>query len=1020
MNGGDLQVRGNGVRLALALVLGSVLAGQPASAEFAYTTELVSPGLSGANASGSSLPVALSGPVDGTPARWVLMHSTAANLDPSVIDDNNVQDVYLHDRLADTVTLISRSATRPGSAANAVSTAVDISADGRFVLFNSRATDLTLEEDLPQTADAFLYDRQSGQMHWISRPPVPLLGPFADSFGTTLSANGKVVLLSSYKRLIAGDIDPTFQDVYLYDHDTASVSLLSHVAGVPDDDASGRSLPLALSADGNRVLFSNSGDQILAGMVDGNGSTLDSPDLFLHERSSQTTRLVSRVPGNPLQSLDDWSRFHGMSANGERVLFSTIANSVSTAIDTNQSTDTYLFDLATETNTLVSHVAGNPGLAAGLTAGLALSADGNEALLQSLGGEILAGFVDQNGFGLDLFHYRIDTQQASLVTRSQTSALHGSTGTADQVALSGDGSVALFRSRATDLVPLPAGPVLHDQVYAHDTASGQTTLLSTRLGTAAPLQRHALPGPISDDGNWIGLSSAAVDLLPGLVDRGEQASQAYLVEHPAGNRGLLSRAASDDPAAALGDSHARAISADGRWVLFTSTAVDLTASGGAGPGGAFPDRQALYLRDRHTATVIEVPGSRQSSQDRLLAGFSNGSTYIDFSSTAQDTIPGVTTRLFRSQIYRWNRLAGTLQLLTPTAGNPALAADGDSHLVASSTDGRYVLANTTALDLVSGVAGIAQNNVALIDTALGQIRLLSVDHTGTTAVGGFAPWRDALSSNGLRVLYSSTALNLVAGQVDQADTTDAFLYDHALGQTQLLSGALGSATDTADGHSFPQSLSRDGQRVLINSRATNLIAGWNDPDQQIDPYWLDLSSGERRQLLFADGQTPQLESTGAAMSGDGSKVLIRSFTVQALVDPTLRLSTPLPALPPFSTAVPDGWGNATVFSADGRFLVYTADLYAEQFPDGNGIGLDVLVHDSVRGSTELLSRSVRDPARSGNATSVSAACSEDGRVILLQSLATDLLTGVADGNAAADVLVAEYRDAFFADGFESD
>src|SRR5262249_31408795 len=103
--------------------------------------------------------------------RFTVFTSPAANLIAGQIDPNNADDVFLFDHAANTTTLVSRAAGSAATAANAASFSPVISADGRYVTYESQATALvpgyTGGGGNPRT-DVFLFDRVSGQTTLVS------------------------------------------------------------------------------------------------------------------------------------------------------------------------------------------------------------------------------------------------------------------------------------------------------------------------------------------------------------------------------------------------------------------------------------------------------------------------------------------------------------------------------------------------------------------------------------------------------------------------------------------------------------------------------------------------------------------------------------------------------------------------------------------------------------------------------------------------------------------------------------
>jgi Tol biopolymer transport system component len=129
-------------------------------------------------------------------------------------DTNGVTDVFLYDGQTSTTTLVSRNRDGTG-AGNGESDAPSISADGRFVVYRSFASDL-VSEDTQGQSHIFLYDRLSGRNALISRSQDGTTGGNDFSSTPVISANGKrVVFRSTVDDFVTGDFNQT-QDVFLY------------------------------------------------------------------------------------------------------------------------------------------------------------------------------------------------------------------------------------------------------------------------------------------------------------------------------------------------------------------------------------------------------------------------------------------------------------------------------------------------------------------------------------------------------------------------------------------------------------------------------------------------------------------------------------------------------------------------------------------------------------------------------------------------------------------------------------
>ncbi len=167
----------------------------------------------GRSADGSSWDPAIS--ADG---RYIAFVSSATNLVPG--DRNRAPDVFLRDVLAGSLQLVSRSA-ETGNAANARSGAPGVSSDGRFVVFQSEASDLvcsrqceTDREDINLLWDVFVFDRLSRTVARVSGDSTG--GWMAPSAGPAIDPAGRLVVFSSRQPTDASDTANDF-DLFLCD-----------------------------------------------------------------------------------------------------------------------------------------------------------------------------------------------------------------------------------------------------------------------------------------------------------------------------------------------------------------------------------------------------------------------------------------------------------------------------------------------------------------------------------------------------------------------------------------------------------------------------------------------------------------------------------------------------------------------------------------------------------------------------------------------------------------------------------
>jgi hypothetical protein len=240
--------------------------------------------------------------------RYVLFFSLATNLavgDANVCDyftgltdPGTCPDAFLHDRLTGTTELVSRG--MDGFPANGLSAPIDITPDGRYVLFSSNAPNIvpgdtvnTCDENFDgvfdeNCADLFVLDRQTGtiEMESVNSDGEP---GNADSGEGSLSVDGRYVSFASFAtNLVPGATPGTF-NCYVRDRLTGITQIASQrAAGGPAQ--SPFMANCRLSADGLVTVFDNYDDQVTPPDTNGNG------DVFT--RSLDPTDLAADLTGD--------------------------------------------------------------------------------------------------------------------------------------------------------------------------------------------------------------------------------------------------------------------------------------------------------------------------------------------------------------------------------------------------------------------------------------------------------------------------------------------------------------------------------------------------------------------------------------------------------------------------------------------------------------------------------------------------------------------------------------------------
>ena len=258
--------------------------------------------------------------------RFVAFVSSASNITAG--DLNTRDDVFVRDRQAGTTELVSVSSA--GVQGNFNSTNPSISADGRYVAFQSNANNL-VANDANNKSDIFVRDRQAQTTIIASHPLVGVVGGDGDSTDPEISADGKFVAFTSDATNLGSDPGP-FSDIFLRGLDVASLSAISvPVAAVPSNGASTQP---TISSDGSRIAFTSAASNLIA--TDANGKT----DIFVRNRPSSTTFRASVKEGGGEANGGD-SSAPSISGDGNRVAFQSAAVDL-TPFDTNGKVDVFV------------------------------------------------------------------------------------------------------------------------------------------------------------------------------------------------------------------------------------------------------------------------------------------------------------------------------------------------------------------------------------------------------------------------------------------------------------------------------------------------------------------------------------------------------------------------------------------------------------------------------------------------------------------------------------------------------
>jgi len=339
-----------------------------------------------------------------------------------------------------------------------------------------------------------------------------------------------------------------------------------------------------------------------------------------------------------------------------------------------------------------------------------------------------------------------------------------------------------------------------------------------------------------------------------------------------------------------------------------------------------------------------------------------------------------------------------------SAGNPA---NDDSWRPELSSDGLVVAFDSPATNLVAGDTN-GWTDCFVRDRVTGIVELVSVDSSGFQ--GDATSQSPRLSADGRFVVFTSFATNLVAG--DTNGRTDAFVHDRLTGVTERVS--VDSAGVEGDGDSTADAISSDGNLVLFQSLATQLVAG--DANGAEDLFLRDRAAGTTvRVSLDSNGVEAKGSSYAARMTPDGRSIAFTSFApnlvkhdfngVSDVFHRDLATGTTTRVSVDSSGNEANGSSLMEGMSSDGRWIVFMSHASNLVAGDTNGL-YDVFLRDRSNGVTERVS--IGAFGAEGDWDSFDGAVSDDGSLVAFSSGSTKFVAG--DKNNTVDVFVRD-RDA---------
>lgn len=429
--------------------------------------------------------------------------------------------------------------------------------------------------------------------------------------------------------------------------------------------------------------------------------------------------------------------------------------------------------------------------------------------------------------------------------------------------ISGDGNVVAFYSFASNLVAADTNGQY--DVFARNRQTAVTERVSIPTGGGEANKGSAWPA-INGDGRFVAFLSAASNLVP--VDTNnscdydgntvpENCVDVFVRDRLGATTTRVSVATGGGQA--IYDSGEPAISADGRFVAFSSYSSNLVGGDthSCADFGYPYNCSDVFVHDRQTGVTERVSISSdevQSNGDSYLPSVSGDGHYVAYYSVASNLVTGDTNNSCDNNgdsVYAENcadvfirdRFAGTTTRVSIATGGGQGNSDSSGPVITA--DGRYVVFYSLASNLVAGdtnnLCDVNADNVFidncrdvfLHDRVMAVTERVSLDNgggQGNNRSGGTFHGVD-LSGDGRYVSFHSQASNLVPGDTSLCDLNgdtiageeciDVFVRDRTIGTTVRIS--VDSSGTQGNGHTASPAMSASGRVVAFDSTASNLV-----------------------------------------------------------------------------------------------------------------------------------------------------------------------------------------------------
>ena len=284
-----------------------------------------------------------------------------------------VRDIFVYDRNSRKVALASRAEGKRGAGGNQDSSNPSISADGRFVAYQTNATNILRGS----FGGVFVRDLDKGATVPVARVSYRAGGRFDGGYTPSISAHGRWIAFLTVAHLPHGHA----LEVAVRDMKERHTFFVSRAAGRRGRLGNGDCKLPAISANGRYVAFASEATNLSA--IDKGGIE----DIFVRDLKTNRTILVSRASGKRGAAGDDDSSNPSISANGRYIAFESEAGNLGPD-ENGEDPDIFVRDMRSGRLTLVSRADGGGAASNAPSANPAITASGRFVAFDSRGSNL--------------------------------------------------------------------------------------------------------------------------------------------------------------------------------------------------------------------------------------------------------------------------------------------------------------------------------------------------------------------------------------------------------------------------------------------------------------------------------------------------------------------------------------------------------------------------------------------------------------------------------------------------------